>query len=242
LSRSQIEQLVKTVVKEVVRVLGSQSACSSNCRCEKDPYSASGQPEVGGGAAVHFEENLLTEEKLLQLAGSDCRTVQLTGRCLVTPLARDRAAELNIRLQVIRGETPPEPANGSSGNRLAIVAARCSRSEEKALQESARRSGWDVHIEAVTGDSFKDLAQAVSSVSELIGSGRCKRAVILDENIFRISQLLDSPGPARAAICWDEKSAVESRLQGDSNILLLSNRLLGMSMLGRIVRAWLKED
>lgn len=242
LERNQIEQLVRIVITEVVKVMGPELSGNSNCSCNGDCPCSNSQSsnEIPGG--VSFSGRLLSEQRLNELSASGCLTVNLPTHCIVTPLAKDRAAELGIKFHFNSEEVIREVVETSHQKCLAIISGHCSQSEEKKLVETARSCGWKVRIETVIGRSFKDLADAVQSVNGLIQSGQCQRAIVLDENIFKISQLLSSDCTARPAVCWDDKSAVESRCQGDCNFLLISNRLLGLNMLGKIVRAWLKEE
>jgi ribose 5-phosphate isomerase RpiB len=244
LEKQQLEQLVQLVVTEVMKAIAPQLKPSTSCNCNGGcPCSESLESE-NSSRGFQFSGRLLSENLLKEIGSKGYNSVSLQRRCLITPLARDKSSELGIR--ICTGPEEEESAvskTSSSENCLVIVSGHCSRSEERTLIEAARSSGWQVRVEAVCGGSFKHLEAAVKNASRLIESGQCRRAIILDEHIFRISQVLSSGSfPVKPAVCWDEKSAVESRCQGACNMLLISNRLLGLHMLGRIVRAWLKED
>jgi ribose 5-phosphate isomerase RpiB len=77
--------------------------------------------------------------------------------------------------------------------------------------------------------------------ARLVARGSFERAMIIDENAFSLSQALGKEDGIRASICWDVDSALTTRKECDSNVLILNNRLLGMTTLQRIVSAWLSE-
>lgn len=244
LGKQQLEQLVQLVVTEVLKALAPQVGSSSGCSCNGDCPCSQSPDSENHAKTFQYRGRLLTENLLKKIGSEGYRSVSLPQSCLITPLARDRASELGIGILIGPKDQESLDSKASSPEKcLVVVSGHCSRSEERILIEAARSSGWQVRVEAVCGGFFKDLEAAVKNAGRLIESGQCRRAIILDENIFRISQVLSSESEAvKPAVCWDEKSAVESRCQGACNMLLISNRLLGLHMLGRIVRAWLKED
>jgi ribose 5-phosphate isomerase RpiB len=241
LDQAQIEKIVQTIVAEVLSVLRSKSPDSTECNCQGD--SSCSAVENHGGKCVRFRGRLLSEENLLQTYSPDCPAIDLSADCIVTPLARDRAAELHVQLRFDTEKTHPEQTSPDSKKKcLVVIAGRCSRSEEKALLEAARCCGWEVRIEGVMGERFKDLSSAAFRAADLLEEGDCERAIVLDESVFQLLQLLSSRERVNAAICWDENSAIQSRRQSQSNFLLIGNQLLGFHMLGRMVRAWLQEE
>jgi ribose 5-phosphate isomerase RpiB len=238
---ADLEKLIRTVTDEVVKVLSAREGVTA-------------EPGRGGqgshGARVHnssspeaetFDGKLLSEQQVEAFARKGCCRILLRADALVTPLAGDRAQAKGIELiRQEAGFTQTCASRAVSPSRkLALLAPNTSRSERDRVIEAARSCGYSTEMEQPNGRTSEAVREAALSCAYQVANGRFERAVIIDENAFSLASSLAKEAGVRPCICWDVDSAAAARKECDSNLLVLSNRLLGMTMLKRIVTAWL---
>ncbi len=93
----ELERIVRAVVERVVdEVLGRAGTVSAPAGVVE-----AGGPTPAKGVLVH-EGRLLSEDEVVRAFRNGVRLIELDSRVIVTPAARDRAADLGVRLQVVR--------------------------------------------------------------------------------------------------------------------------------------------
>lgn len=86
---------------------------------------------------------------------------------------------------------------------------------------------------------YPDIALAVA---QQVASGKAWRGVILDgAGIGSCMSANKVPG-ARAAMCYDHATAVNSREHNDANVLTLGAGLIGVNLAKQILKTWLATD
>ena len=87
-----------------------------------------------------------------------------------------------------------------------------------------------------------DYPDVALAVAELVASGRAWRGILIDgAGIGSCMAAKKVPG-VRAALCYDQATAVNSREHNDANVLTLGAGLIGATLAGQIVRTWLATD
>lgn len=264
MNSTEKEDLIRRVTAEVVRslspLLNSSSRIenlgnhgSGSCSCANGDRKSSNSSccvsagdssrEPGPVPSLTFEDRLLSEEKLLALAGrTSC--IRITRRTLVTPLAVDRARELGIE---IRSDSPrPAVVSGPTAEGVGFYSDRLNASFERlirgisdALPVKIVKVGFEAEGEKSRRTSPLELAAACARG---VVEGKYRRAVILHEDAYPLLRRLRRIKGVRAGLCSDLETAVTGRRERDENVLLLSSRSLGLTMAGRLVRAWLGEE
>ncbi|MCC7361741.1 MAG: ribose 5-phosphate isomerase B [Anaerolineales bacterium] len=83
---------------------------------------------------------------------------------------------------------------------------------------------------------YPDLAYAVA---RLVASGEAWRGIVVDGAGIGSSMAANKVPGARAALCYDYSSAVNSREHNDANVLTLGAGLIGPALARTIAQTWL---
>jgi ribose 5-phosphate isomerase B len=77
------------------------------------------------------------------------------------------------------------------------------------------------------------------AVAELVAQHRAERGIVVDGAGIGSSVAANKVPGIRAALCYDQATAVNSREHNDANVLTLGAGLIGGALARQIVRAWL---
>lgn len=251
MNRIELETIVRTVTEAVLREIGhahkERTGCgnctSCPCKSEKGKSASSPVPSVSPPTPAAFEGRLLSEEALLSICRPGCMEVHIRPGTLVTPLARDRAQAMGVSF--VTAQQSAEDGRTvacSTDRRLTLVARNCSRSMEQAVVSTAGQAGFQVQVEPINGRTNSAVTEAALASARALSRQECRRGIIIDDNIYALSLQMGRISGVRPAVCWDVDSAIESRRECNSNVLLLSSRLMGLTAVRRIVSAWLNES
>jgi ribose 5-phosphate isomerase RpiB len=251
MTREEMEELVRTVTLEVVKELkrhgGSQSTDStgSTCGCSCGGEGCSSEDRVANSTTVspdRFRGRVLTEASLQSASTNGKGALLLRPGTLVTPLARDLAAELRVELK-FESEQSPEGAASSDvppilcpTNTVAFLSARGSLTHERIVAAAADKAGFQVQP-CAAGDRSSGTAPALSC-ARLVSAGKCCRGVIISDEIYTVLRQANRLNGVKAQVCRDVEKARECR-RSETNLLLLSDGQLGLKMLERILEVWL---
>lgn len=167
--------------------------------------------------------------------GSDLR---VTGEAIVTPLARQTALERGIT--VVRGDAEPKVSPAGEGSLTVALAADHGGFEMKeAVARHLHERGFSV-IDCGTHDKeavdYPDLALAAA---RLVAQGKAAAAIIVDGAGIGSCMAANKVPGVRAAMCYDEATAANSREHNGANVLTLGAGLIGAALATRIVDTWL---
>ena len=187
--------------------------------------------------------------------------LRVPAGALVTPLARQTAIERRVSL-VHDGES-----RGASPTRLAAPAATPSatvpsgaaRSQDSkgkfAVAIAADHGGFEMKqqiaktlaslghevIDCGTGSKDPvDYPDYALAAAQLVSQGRAWRAIIVDGAGIGSCMAANKVPGVRAAMCYDQATAVNSRAHNDANVLTLGAGLIGTDLARQIVGAWLE--
>ncbi|HJT89419.1 MAG TPA: ribose 5-phosphate isomerase B [Bryobacteraceae bacterium] len=166
-------------------------------------------------------------------AGGDLR-VPLGS--IVTPSAREVAAERGVRILEVSEEQMPAAAPDRT---IAVGADHGGYLLKETLKPVLHSLGLevrDVGVHAQTPADYPDLAV---QVAELVASGAAGRGIVIDGAGIGSSIAANKVPGIRAALCYDKASARNSREHNDSNVLTLGARLLTASQAEEVLRTWI---
>ena len=86
---------------------------------------------------------------------------------------------------------------------------------------------------------YPDYAYAVA---RLVADGRAWRGIIIDGAGIGSCMAANKVPGARAAMCYDQATAVNSREHNNANVLTLGAGLIGPNLARQIVTAWLNTE
>jgi ribose 5-phosphate isomerase B len=164
-------------------------------------------------------------------------TLTLPAGALVTPLAQTMVMMRRIKL-VPASEIVSVPADGQT---VAIGADHGGFSMKEMLKADlqSRYTVIDCGTDSTASVDYPDFALAVA---QLVSSGRAWRGIMIDGAGIGSCMVANKVPGVRAALCYDNATAVNSREHNDANYLTLGAGLIGSALAKQIVDTWLKTD
>ncbi len=216
----QIRQMVRRVV---YRTLGMEP---------------SGRPQGGRSQTAR---SLVTE--------ADVQAVPVGGQlsvpqgALVTPLARQVALDRRVTLsQTHTPQTPHTPTPSASQRTVAIGTDHGGYELKEALKGYLGELGYEVVDCGTDSKKSVDYPDFAFAVAQLVAQGRAWRGIIVDGAGIGSCMAANKVPGARAAMCYDQATAFNSREHNDANVLTLGAGLIGPSLAKQIVKTWLETE
>jgi ribose 5-phosphate isomerase B len=218
---NEIRQMVRRVV---YRTLGLQQSV-------QDPTS----------------RHLVTEADVQSIpAGGQ---ISISQGMLITPLARQVAMDRHVTL-VESGaaaapsmiEAPYVKSNESSQPTVAIGADHGGYELKEMLKGYLDELDYRVVDCGTDSTSSVDYPDFALAVAQLVAKGRAWRGIIVDGAGIGSCMAANKVPGVRAAMCYDQSTAVNSREHNDANVLTLGAGLIGDNLAKQIVKAWLNTS
>jgi ribose 5-phosphate isomerase B len=198
---------------------------------------------------------LVTEREINSLPYG--ATYSVPAGALVTPLARQIALDRRIELvESAPGLSPralhsrtsgiavpkenPLPAGAGPKGKIALAADHGGYPLKEALKPSLSDMGYafiDCGTDSTRSVDYPDYAFAAS---ELVARGQAWRGIIIDGAGIGSCMAANKVPGVRAAMCYDQATAVNSREHNDANVLTLGAGLIGENLARQIVKTWLE--
>lgn len=194
-------------------------------------------------AAPAHDRALVTEQDVQRAQpGAE---FQIPPGALVTPLARQVAVERGVTL--LAGPTPtspaPAPALARSAGTVSTVALGADHGGyplKEALKHYLEDLGYavlDCGTDSAKSVDYPDYAYAAA---QLVAQGRAWRAILVDGAGIGSCMAANKVPGIRAAMCYDDATAVNSREHNDANVLTLGAGMIGPELGRKIVKTWLE--
>lgn len=166
---------------------------------------------------------------------------------LVTPLARQVAAERHVTLEtsgpgprVIPTGEPRSRPSSADRRVIAIGADHGGFELKEMLRAYLEELGYavvDCGTDSGAAVDYPDLALAVA---RLVAQGSAWRGVIVDGAGIGSCMAANKVPGVRAAMCYNQATAVNSREHNHANVLTLGAGLIGGTLARQIVKIWLE--
>jgi len=181
--------------------------------------------------------NLVTQEDVRSAPIG--ATLRIHEKALVTPLAADLARERHITLERVAVAA----ANTSHLSRKVAIGADHGGFEMKeALKRVLDELGCkyqDFGTSSTAAVDYPDFAQAVA---QAVARRACDLGIMIDGAGIGSCMVANKIPGVRAAMCYDEASARNSREHNGANVLTLGAKLISNDKMREIVRVWLSTD
>ena len=160
--------------------------------------------------------------------------VRIGERALITPLASDLARQRDI---VFERETPQ-----TSARKIAIGADHGGFEMKEALKGVLKELGFE-YVDLGTHSSdpvdYPDFAHAVALA---VSRRQCELGIMIDGAGIGSCMAANKVPGIRAAMCYDEASARNSREHNGANVLTLGGKVISTGQMRDIVRVWLSSE
>jgi ribose 5-phosphate isomerase B len=169
-------------------------------------------------------------------------TFPIPANALVTPLAQQAAMERHIQLEE---QTVALPAMARTGQQVIAIGADHGGYGLKEMLKKMLATALpeyevvDCGTHSTDSVDYPDFAYAVA---QLVGTGRAWRGIIIDGAGIGSCMAANKVPSVRAAMCYDQATAVNSREHNNANVLTLGAGLIGANLAQQIVQTWLATD
>ena len=180
---------------------------------------------------------------------TDVRDVPIGGQlsipqeALVTPLARQIALERKVTLekatssQVDALRTNP-PRTGQKT--VAIGTDHGGYELKEMLKGYLTELGYTVVDCGTDSTASVDYPDFAFAVARLVAQNRAWRGIVVDGAGIGSCMAANKVPGVRAAMCYDQATAVNSREHNDANVLTLGAGLIGPNLARQVVKTWLE--
>ena len=190
--------------------------------------------------AAREERKVLTGQDVDSLEPGS--TLKVESGTLVTPMARDAALSRKINIQEVpaaSGQVAPAP---SVGRVIALGSDHGGFEVKEILKGYLAELGYrvlDVGTHSKDPVDYPDFAYAVAAH---VANGSAFRGIVIDGAGIGSCMVANKVPGVRAAMCYDQMSAVNSRAHNDANVLTLGAGVLGPNLVKQIVKTWLNTN
>jgi len=173
------------------------------------------------------------------------RMIKVAEDTLVTPSAEDAAKSLGVVLhrqkKVVHGRLITPSNNNDSGTKLiALGSDHGGFSLKEKLKPYIAELGYEIRDFGCFSESSVDYPDYARAVAESVSKGETFRGIMIDGAGIGSCMVANKVPRIRAAMCYDLKSAINSREHNDANVLTLGGRMLDLGTAKVIVKTWLE--
>jgi len=163
-------------------------------------------------------------------------TLRIRKSALVTPLAADLARERRIILERIAGTDP------AIRRKIAIGADHGGYEMKEAMKGLLTELGWDYQDFGTNSTDPVDYPDIAHSVALAVSRKICELGIMIDGAGIGSCMVANKVPGVRAAMCYDEASARNSREHNGANVLTLGGKMISNEKMHGILRVWLSTE
>ena len=178
------------------------------------------------------DKSLISEDDIRNVSNGS--TLRISERALVTPLAADLARERHIRLERVSGNAPRK--------KVAIGADHGGFEMKEALKGVLNDLGFDHQDFGTHSTEPVDYPDFAYAVAQAVSRRKCDMGIMIDGAGIGSCMVANKVPGVRAAMCYDEASARNSREHNGANVLTLGGKIISNDKMREIVRMWLSAD
>jgi ribose 5-phosphate isomerase B len=171
---------------------------------------------------------LVTEADVMR-ARAGAKVLSAPADAIVTPLARETAGRLGVRIEV-----------AAARKTVALAADHGGFALKEALKPFVASLGFEVSDLGAKDASPVDYPDFAHPVADAVTSGRVAFGIVVDGVGVGSAMAVNRHPGARAAPCSTTMQAQSAREHNDANVLTLGGRHLGEDVAKAIVKAFLE--
>jgi ribose 5-phosphate isomerase B len=153
---------------------------------------------------------------------------------LLTPAAQDLIRERNLEVQMRRRRV-------SAGQKMIAIGADHGGYELKEMVKTLLEELGYRHRDFGTySEDAVDYPDFAHAVARAVTDGKCDLGIIVDGAGIGSCMTANKVPGVRAALCYDEATARNSREHNYANVLTLGGRMIDRERMRRIVQTWLE--
>lgn len=165
-------------------------------------------------------------------------TLTIPAGALITPLAQTAAMERRVSLVSASAAKQAIPSEKT----VALGADHGGYPMKEMLKGVLQNAGYVVIDCGTHGTESVDYPDFAHAVAQMVADGRAWRGIIVDGAGIGSCMAANKVPGVRAALCYDNATAVNSREHNDANVLTLGAGLIGNALAQQIAQTWLKTE
>jgi len=179
-------------------------------------------------------KQVITELDIRSAATGD--TVRIDEEALLTPLARDLAGERGVQIERVRRRS------AAKKKKIALGADHGGFEMKEELKRVLADLGHDYQDFGTHSTEAVDYPDYAHVVARAVAGGACDLGIIIDGAGIGSCMTANKVPGVRAAMCYDEASARNSREHNGANVLTLGGKMISNDRMRSIVSAWLATE
>jgi ribose 5-phosphate isomerase B len=179
-------------------------------------------------------KQVITEMDIRSAAAGD--TVRIDEEALLTPLARDLARERGVQIERVRRRSAAEK------KKIALGSDHGGFEMKEELKRVLADLGHDYQDFGTHSTEAVDYPDYAHVVARAVAGGTCDLGIIIDGAGIGSCMTANKVPGVRAAMCYDEASARNSREHNGANVLTLGGKMISNDRMRSIVTAWLATE
>jgi ribose 5-phosphate isomerase B len=178
----------------------------------------------------------------------DIRTVQpgstlkIPPGAIVTEVARELAEAQQISLE----ESPVASLTATAEKNRPVIAIGSDHGPSFPLKESLKPFIEALHYTVLDCGTYNpdsvDYPDIAYAVAQQVANGTAWRGIIIDGAGIGSSIAANKVPGIRAALCYNQAMAHNSREHNDANVLTLGAGMIGQNLAQKIIQTWLETD
>src|SRR5262245_54922505 len=189
------------------------------------------------GAMLDLTDRTLITEEDIRHAGTGS-IVRINDRTLVTPLAADLARDRHVTFERIARSRGP----GQRTLRIAVGSDHGGFDMKEKLKTVLEELGYEYQDFGTNSEAPVDYPDFAQSVALAVARKTCSLGIMIDGAGIGSCMVANKIPGIRAAMCYDEATARNSREHNDANVLTLGGKMISNEKMREIVRVWLSTE
>jgi ribose 5-phosphate isomerase B len=179
-------------------------------------------------------KSVITELEIREAAAGD--TLRIDQSAILTPLAQDLARERGVQIERVRRRT------AARKKKIALGADHGGFEMKEEIKRLLSDLGQDYQDFGTHSTEAVDYPDYAHLVARAVGSGNCDVGIMVDGAGIGSCMVANKVPGVRAAMCYDEASARNSREHNGANVLALGGKMISADRMREIVRTWLATE
>lgn len=179
-------------------------------------------------------KSVITELEIRSANTGD--TLRIDEAAILTPLAQDLVRERGIQVERVRRRS------AARKKKIALGADHGGFDMKEALKRVLGELGHDFQDFGTHSTEAVDYPDFAHTVARAVASGNCDLGIMIDGAGIGSCMVANKVPGVRAAMCYDEASARNSREHNGANLLTLGGKMITNELMRAIVTAWLATE
>lgn len=194
---------------------------------ERRPYRAMGLIDERG-------KQVITEMDIRSAETGDI--LRIDEKAMLTPLVTDLARERGIKIERVRRRSAVRKM------KIALGADHGGYEMKEDLKRVLTDLGHDYQDFGTNSTEAVDYPDFAHLVARAVASHTCDVGIVVDGAGIGSCMTANKVPGVRAAMCYDEASARNSREHNGANVLTLGGKMISTDLMRKIVNAWLATE